>query len=298
MVVQHSPAKAAPSQDSKKKSKKKKSKMSDEQKRFVLSRDTGAYSQLNPVTAQEASSSDQVEVKELHSPKDDETMVSKEQPSTGYIGNYYLLDLENFADQNDKKGEEPQAVVPRPNRPAYENVTLTSSSADPLDVSVERHHPEAQLVDTPTSRQEGAQSSSPISIPTTTSPSQQRRRWSQATEDHAPPSKEGGGKQFKIADKDDVMVSKMNPNYEQVELRRKPSSERAPVPPPPLEEVHIISSDDNPFAGLVQSSSDNGDGFPHHRKRLQSVWDDMRVDKEWTQVCYTTLSVCHNNVLI
>ena len=92
------------------------------------------------------------------------------------------------------------------------------------------------------------------------------------------------------------MVSKMNPNYEQVELRRKPSSERAPVPPPP-EEVHIISSDDNPFAGLVQSSSDNGDGFPH-RKRLQSVWDDMRVDKEWTQVCYTTLSVCHNNVLI
>ena len=75
MVVQHSPAKAAPSQDSKKKSKKKKSKMSDEQKRFVLSRDTGAYSQLNPVTAQEASSSDQVEVKELHSPKDNETVV-------------------------------------------------------------------------------------------------------------------------------------------------------------------------------------------------------------------------------
>ena len=76
----------------------------------------------------------------------------------------------------------------------------------------------------------------------------------------------------------------MNPNYEQVELRRKPSSEqrRAPVPVP--EEVHIISSDENPFAGLVQSSSENGDGFPHHRKRLQSVWDDMRVDREWNQV--------------
>ena len=104
--------------------------MSDEQKRFVLSRDTGAYSQLNPVSAQEASSSDQVEVKELHSPKENATTVSKEQqPSaaaSGYIGNYYLLDLENFADQNEKKeqqGEEPQAVVPRPHRPAYENVT-------------------------------------------------------------------------------------------------------------------------------------------------------------------------------
>ena len=283
MVVQHSPAKTASSQENKKKSKKKKTKMSDEQKRFVLSRDTGAYSQLNPVSAQEASSSDQVEVKELHSPKENATTVSKEQqPSaaSGYIGNYYLLDLENFADQNEKKeqqGEEPQAVVPRPHRPAYENVTLNMSSADPLDASVERYHPEAQL-DTPSSRQE---SSSPISIPSTAAPSQQRRRRSKGTEDHTSPNKEGE-KQFRIAKGcDDVMVSKLNPNYEQVELRRKPSEQRKPVPPPP-DEVQIISSDDNPFAGLVQSSSDNGDAFP--RKRLQSVWDDLRVNKEWDQV--------------
>ena len=114
-------------------------------------------------------------MKELHSPKENATTVSKEQqPSaaSGYIGNYYLLDLENFADQNEKKeqqGEEPQAVVPRPHRPAYENVTLNMSSADPLDASVERHHPEAQL-DTPSSRQE---SSSPISIPSTAAAAQE-----------------------------------------------------------------------------------------------------------------------------
>lgn len=285
--------------------------MSAEQKRFVLSRDTGAYSQLNPVTAQEASSSDQVEVKQLHSPQEADSNVQK----GGFIGNYYLLDLDNFADEkNDTAGKEvetevkkkeeenerrlPQPAQSQPHRPAYENVVLSLSSADPLDVSMERHHPAADMNQVTSHSHNGGQdvvrASVPIAIPSSSSTKQQRKKRISFANDH---TGEGDGdgdgeRRFHIAEcqhNDDVMVSRLNPNYEHVELKKGKTSQhttyddRAQMPlPPASESVHIISSDDNPFAGLVQSCSDSGDAFP--RQRLQSVWDDLRVDKEWNQV--------------
>ncbi len=116
--------------------------------------------------------------------------------------------------------------------------------------------------------------------------------------------------QFRIVEndsKEDVVISSLNPNYMKVELKNRPR----PVDKEEKEEyvstpgrvnspggsVWFIPQENDPFAGLVQSSSVAGNEFidsSFPRERLQSVWDDRRVSREWTQVhvLFTCASTC------
>ena len=122
-------------------------------------------------------------------------------------------------------------------------------------------------------------------------------------------SKDADPRRFKIAQEyyrdgyEDVMVSRLNPNYQKVVLKGRPqpttSQQTGPyaeindlqnglrreVSPERHCGVWIISSRDDPFAGLVQSSSViDKDQVPSPRGRLMSVWDENRVSEEWKSV--------------
>ena len=320
MEVQHLSTPAVPD---KRKSKKKKQKMSAEQKRFVLSKDTGTYSQLNPVSAEEASSDIKVEVKEVQPPEEVVSLKPTDTQPGGFIGNYYLLDLDNFADQQkegeeekgkeeeerkeeeEKERKEEKVVDALPGQPSahrtpqYENVSLTLSDHDqpqarqPSPDSIQHTsipEPTQQLLEEEVFVRTASSGTAPIDIPTSF-PSQRRRERSREDYTTVEVCGEEQERQFKIAEdrNEDVMVSKMNPNYERVELRRNrqriPEDDRPPLASP-TEEIQIIMNREDPFAGLVQSSSgvtmDTDPSAP--RQRLTSVWDDFRVDKEWNQV--------------
>lgn len=333
--------------------------MTAEQKRFVLSNDKGDYSQLNPVSVQEASRDEKVEVKQLAM-----EVPQNSNPETKFIGNYYLLDLQNFSDQQEAPPSKSPSKQPRP--PVYENIVLKDEPQLPSNAPEERSSPPNQahndtpldqaqclplldsstkpqsladpLVDslTPvnpdneaatriemdrsnikferdlaTERLSSTSSSMPIDIPHASSsssssppPPHHRRKAQERTRDREPQAEPDQNKKYEIVEENDVMVSSLNPNYQQVVLRgsskQKPreDQERQQLPLPAEEgsdgafrspNVEIISNPNDPFAGLVQSCSntaeDEDTSLPRHR--LTSVWDDIRVDNEWNQVNQT-----------
>lgn len=83
--------------------------------------------------------------------------------------------------------------------------------------------------------------------------------------------------------------------YEDINFRERVVERREERPTSPG--LWIIPSDNNPFAGLVESGSvveglsddlfDSFDDLPAaSRSRLKSVWDDRRVKQEWNQVIH------------
>ena len=117
--------------DTQAKEKKKKSRFTDKEKKFILSKDKGDYSQLAPVTAP---SSKDAEIKEVT--KDGGGPA--EGKSGGFIGSYYLLEVSNFdipdipppfgtTDNTSPRkvsSEEPERGVVRHSAPQYENIKL------------------------------------------------------------------------------------------------------------------------------------------------------------------------------
>ena len=111
--------------------KKKKTRLTDKEKKFILSKDTGAYSQLLPV---KAPSPENVEVKEVTPPKEETAQRG------GYLGSYYLLEVGNFETTPPLSSEEipppPSYPPPIPQRqsaertrnsaPQYENIRVKS----------------------------------------------------------------------------------------------------------------------------------------------------------------------------
>ena len=120
-----------------KEKKKKKSRMTDKEKKFILSKDTGAYSQLLPV---KAPSPENVEVKEVTPPKEDTA------ERGGYLGSYYLLEVGNFETTPPLSSEgippPPSYPPPIPQRqsaertrnsaPQYENIRVKSQRPEEI----------------------------------------------------------------------------------------------------------------------------------------------------------------------
>lgn len=114
-----------------KEKKKKKTRMTDKEKKFILSKDTGAYSQLLPV---KAPSPENIEVKEVTPPKEETA------ERGGYLGSYYLLEVANFETTPPLSSEgippPPSYPPPIPQRqsaertrnsaPQYENIRVKS----------------------------------------------------------------------------------------------------------------------------------------------------------------------------
>ena len=87
--------------------------MTDKEKKFILSKDTGAYSQLTPISVPDPETA---RVKEVSSPPDGGTDKSKDGQ---YLGSYYLLEIENFdltsnPDERDDIPSPPSHPPPHP----------------------------------------------------------------------------------------------------------------------------------------------------------------------------------------
>lgn len=224
---------------------KKKPRLSEKEKRFILSKDKGDYSQLAPVTAP---ASRDAEIKEV-------TLSNEAAPNKGeYIGNYYLLEVGNFDTPPPVEGrvsevsrDRVEATV-RHSAPQYENVKL-------------KLPPPPGVIEKPRSVSHGALQNNLVTDP---EPIRQRPLSfrtqpyenvdlnstggipqvpplssidSRAPMPLPPPSSEkrkgltrneysevGGGAsgEFQINDdREDVMVSCFNPNYSQVAFRRR-----------------------------------------------------------------------------
>ena len=102
-----------------------KKRMTDKQKRFVLSKDTGAYSQLAPVTDPTQENKD-VEVKAVSPPPPEEKQTSQ------YMGGYYLLEVCNFSSpppcDRDDIPPPPSHPPPQPNRRSATPPSATPTS--------------------------------------------------------------------------------------------------------------------------------------------------------------------------
>lgn len=88
-------------------------KMTDTEKKFILSKDTGAYSQLTPISAPDPVTA---RVKEVSSPPGGGTNKSKDGQ---YLGSYYLLEIENVdvtsnPDERDDIPSPPSHPPPHP----------------------------------------------------------------------------------------------------------------------------------------------------------------------------------------
>ena len=336
--------------------KKRKSRLTDKEKRFILSNDKGDYSQLAPVSAPSTSTADIRKLTVSPPPKDSN--------GKDYIGSYYLLEVGNFDEGEGVAGERadipppPSHAPPRPSvdrkegvvshAPQYENVKLRSFSSV-AELEKPRSTSDGSLLRPPV----GGASEPPVphkrsksfqvsyenvtkfkEAPLThsnegnTSPINIRAPPSNYNDDtmsRRPPmplpsptpvencddiamATVCGGK-FKVSEGDeDVMVSLMNPNYSRVLFQRGATGGGGRGQ---YEDINswdrggekreeassglwIIPSDNNPFAGLVESGSvveglsddlfDSFDDSPASRTRLKSVWDDRRVKQEWTQV--------------
>ncbi len=88
-----------------------------------------------------------------------------------------------------------------------------------------------------------------------------------------------------------------------------PTNCTSPVPEPELDRISIepdsaslkrISTSSDPFAGLVMSASTEGSLPPtdgeNFRNRTETVWDNERVEMEWSQVIYTVERAMYNHV--
>ena len=118
-----------------KEKKKKKTRMTDKEKKFILSKDTGAYSQLLPV---KAPSPENVEVKEVTPPKEETAKRG------GYLGSYYLLEVSNFETTPPLSSEEipPPPLYPPP-IPQCQSAERTRNSAPQYEnIRVNSRHPE------------------------------------------------------------------------------------------------------------------------------------------------------------
>ena len=327
--------------------------MTDQEKKFVLSKDTGTYCQLKPVSAP---STESAEIKQVSPPPTDGASGS----NTGeYLGNYYLLEVGTIetspptSPSNDERDDIPSppnypapqlrddippppieappipALINKQSRrpPNYENVEIkpslppkkrTKSFDAPQTVSlIQPEKPRSRTAVTSTyenvpplfpfnedsdmtgfspplqtnERDLDECVSSPIDIPGLSNQEQL---------DYSDSIQTKGEPEFRIVEpnmndsKEDVVISSLNPNYMKVELKNRPrpvEKEEEPVCVPgrvnsPGGSVWFIPQENDPFAGLVQSSSVAGNEFVEPRERLQSVWDDKRVSHEWTQVHY------------
>ena len=89
--------------------------MTDKEKKFILSKDTGAYSQLTPISVPDPETA---RVKEVSSPPDGGTGTNKSKDGQ-YLGSYYLLEIENFdltsnPDERDDIPSPPSHPPPHP----------------------------------------------------------------------------------------------------------------------------------------------------------------------------------------
>ena len=312
--------------------------MTDKEKKFVLSKDTGTYSQLMPVAAPATNAA---EVKQISPPPSSTSDIGG---GRDYMGNYYLLEVGSMETTPPTSPETDSSIPSPPGYPApqlrddippppigappqpviitrssktqsnYENVELkpklplkkrTKSFNAPQAESVLR--PLEERPRSRTTRTSTYENVSPLFSPFNegmnpslspegggaiegglTPPVQMRKRHNSRDT------------QFQITEstdsQEDVVISSLNPNYMKVELKNRPhpveSEEEegeeeggAGRVSSPGGSVWFIPEENNPFAGLVQSSSVSDDSIAPPRGRLQSVWDDRRVSKEWTQVC-------------
>lgn len=335
--------------------------MTDQEKKFVLSKDTGTYSQLTPVSAPSTSTA---EVKQISTPS-----AVQEGPEGEYLGNYYLLEvgsIEATPPTSPEKSERDNIPsppgypaphlrndIPPPPIEAPPQPAIISKSTRPPSYENVEVKPHLPLKKKRTKSFEAPQNL--LSLPPPTDRPRSRTTRTSTYENVAPPfltdydnttpiRNDGGGvtspigiqstaasrrdkdysdlqcsfkqrePEFKIvdepvADQEDVVISSLNPNYMKVSLKNGPRpvesddeledkrsshSERGHLPKrvnSPEGSIWFIPHESDPFAGLVQSSSVTGgmeyDDSPLPRDRLQSVWDDKRVSREWTQVTLT-----------
>lgn len=296
---------------------KKKSRLTDKEKKFILSKDTGAYSQLTPVNAP-----DDVGVREVPA-------VHRQEKGDGggYIGSYYLLEVGNF-DKNiapPPLSEIPPRLPPKKSQiPQYENVQLQVSPVMSLEKPRSISH--GSILDTPTtvendvpqkrsksfqmyenstfkksitSPNHDASELTPPDVPTEPQSNMDTidRRGPMPLPyegNHIPQRTDS----YDVQSQDnDVMVSSINPNYSKIVHGNESNSQVKSIQNDATAAgVWIIPQDDHPFAGLVESSSyDDGlseeyyrDGYiecpPLPRNRLKSIWDDRRVNQEWNKV--------------
>jgi hypothetical protein len=294
---------------------KKKKRLTEKEKKFILSKDTGDYSQLTPIGAPPPSKD--AEVRQV-------THTTEEKGE--FIGSYYLLEVGDY--DHEPSQDKPEAVpITRSSAPLYENISLI---------------PKPEIIEKPRSISHGAAEQNKV-IEIVEIEEIQRPKYFHSrdyenvainltteeetssidtrapmplppSDDHTPvtspftddvPHYE---QKFKIRDDyEDVMVSSFNPNYSKVSFQRQyeelpPQSEPIPIEPvrsKQIEEMVIISQDSHPFAGLVQSNSvvsglsDVGceEDLPTSpRNRLKSIWDDKRVSLELNQVM---IVICH-----
>jgi hypothetical protein len=288
---------------------KKKKRLTEKEKKFILSKDTGDYSQLTPIGAPPPSKD--AEVRQV-------THTTEEKGE--FIGSYYLLEVGDY--DHEPSQDKPEAVpITRSSAPLYENISLI---------------PKPEIIEKPRSISHGAAEQNKV-IEIVEIEEIQRPKYFHSrdyenvainltteeetssidtrapmplppSDDHTPvtspftddvPHYE---QKFKIRDDyEDVMVSSFNPNYSKVSFQRQyeelpPQSEPIPIEPvrsKQIEEMVIISQDSHPFAGLVQSNSvvsglsDVGceEDLPTSpRNRLKSIWDDKRVSLELNQI--------------
>lgn len=140
---------------------KKQHRMTDQEKKFVLSKDTGTYSQLTPVSAPSTSTA---EVKQISTPTAATNGSGQEVGPDGgaeYLGNYYLLEVGSMEatpptspEKNDDRGDIPSPpnypaphlrddIPPPPIEPPPQPAIITKSIRPPSyeNVEVKPHLP-------------------------------------------------------------------------------------------------------------------------------------------------------------